>query len=73
MKNKVLAYLIEETNYKGDVVWKVITFFEADEISWLKDLKKQKHNLTITELVAGNVKKIEGIKKYDSSKFVVGL
>lgn len=72
-QNEVLAYLIEETDYKGDVVWKIISFFEPDEMSWLKDLKKQKHNLKITELVAGNVKKIDGVKKYDSSKFVVGL
>lgn len=72
-QNKVLAYLIEETDYKGDVVWKIISFFEPDELSWLKDLKKQKHNLTITELVAGNIKYVNGVKKYDSSKFVVGL
>lgn len=73
MKTKALAYLIEETDYKGDVVWKIISFFEPDELSWLNDLKKQKHNLKITELVAGNIKHINGIKKYDSSKFVVGL
>ena len=70
MKEKVLAYLIEETNYKGDVVWKIISFFEPDELSWLKDLKKQKHNLTITELVAGNIKYINGVKKYDSKRLV---
>ena len=33
MKAKPLAYLIEETNYKGDVVWKIISFFEPDELS----------------------------------------
>lgn len=73
MQDKPIAYLIEETNYKGDVVWKIISFFEPDEISFLKQLKKQKHNLTITELVAGKVKHINGVKKYDSSKFVIGL
>jgi hypothetical protein len=70
MKKEVLAYLIEETNSKGDVVWKIISFFEPDEISWLRDLKKQAHNLTITELVAGNIKYIDGVKKYDSKRLV---
>ena len=72
MKAKPLAYLIEETNYKGDVVWKIMSWTEP-ELSWLNDLKTKKHNLKIIELVAGNVKKIDGVKKYDSSKFVTGL
>lgn len=72
MNNKILGYLLEETDYKGDVVWKIMSWTEPD-ITWLNDLKTKKHNLTITELVAGDVKKIEGVKKYDSSKFVVGL
>ena len=67
------AWLIEEFNKNGDLVWKMISFFEPNSLEWMKDLKGKKHNLTITELIAGNVKKIDGIKKYDSSKFVVGL
>lgn len=69
---KIIGYLLEETDYKGNVVWKIMSWTEP-ELSWLNDLKTKKHNLTITEMVAGNVKKIEGVKKYDSSKFVVGL
>ena len=71
--NNVKAWMIEETDYQGNVVWKMISFFEPDSLEWMRDLKGKKHNLTITELVAGNVKKIEAVKKYDSSKFVVGL
>lgn len=66
------AWLIEETDHQGNLVWKMISFFEPDSLEWMRDLKGKKHNLTITELVAGNVKKIEGVKKYDSSKFVIG-
>jgi hypothetical protein len=72
MKTKVLGYLLEETDYKGDVVWKIMSWTEP-ELSWLNDLKTKKHNLKITELIAGDVKTVEGVKKYDSSKFVVGL
>ena len=72
MKAKVLGYLLEETDYKGDVVWKIMSWTEP-ELSWLNDLKTKKHNLKITELIAGDVKIVEGVKKYDSSKFVVGL
>ena len=72
MAKEVLGYLIVETDYKGDVVWKIMSWTEPD-LSWLNDLKTKKHNLKITELVAGKVKHIDGVKKYDSSKFVVGL
>ena len=69
---KIIGYLLEETDYKGDVVWKIMSWTEP-ELSWLNDLKTKKHNLRITELIAGDVKTVEGVKKYDSSKFVVGL
>jgi hypothetical protein len=70
----IKAWMIEETDRQGNLVWKMISFFQPDSLEWMRDLKGKKHNLTITELVAGNVKKIDGVeKKYDSSKFVVGL
>jgi hypothetical protein len=72
METKILGYLLEETDYQGNVVWKIMSWTEPD-LAWLDDLKTKKHNLTITELIAGKVKHIDGVKKYDSSKFVVGL
>ena len=69
---KIIGYLLEETDYKGNVVWKIMSWTEPD-VAWLNDLKNQKHNLRVTEMIAGNVKNIKGVKKYDSSKFVVGL
>ena len=63
---------LEETDYQGNVVWKIMSWTEPD-LSWLNDLKTKKHNLKIIELVAGKTKHVDGIKKYDSSKFVVGL
>ncbi len=68
------AYLIEEYNKNGDLVWKMISFFEPDSIQWMRDIRGKSHNLIISELGIINSKKINGIeKKYDSSKFVVGL
>jgi len=68
------AWLIEETGPNGEIVWKMISFFEPDSLEWMRDLKGKRHNLTITKLIAGEFKTINGVeKKYDSSKFVVGL
>jgi hypothetical protein len=68
------AWLIEETGHNGEIVWKMISFFEPDSLEWMRDLKGKRHNLTITKLIAGESKTITGVeKKYDSSKFVVGL
>jgi hypothetical protein len=72
METIVLGYLLEEKDYQGNVVWKIMSWTEPD-LAWLNDLKTQKHNLTITELIAGKSKIVNGVKKYDSSKFVVGL
>ena len=67
------AYLIEEYNSQGELVWKMISFFEPDSLEWMRDLKGKKHNLIISELGVKNSKTINGIeKKYDSSKFVIG-
>jgi hypothetical protein len=67
------AYLIEEYNLQGELVWKMISFFEPDSLEWMRDLKGKKHNLVISELGVKNSKTIKGIeKKYDSSKFVIG-
>ena len=73
MAKEVLGYLIEEYDHQGLLVWKIMSWSEPETLSWLNDLKTKKHNLKITELVAGKVKHIDGVKKYDSSKFVVGL
>ena len=67
------AYLIEEYNSQGELVWKMISFFEPDSIQWMRDIRGKSHNLVISELGVKNSKTINGIeKKYDSSKFVIG-
>lgn len=68
------AWLIEEFDSTGKLVWKITSFFEPDAIQWEKDIRGKKHNLVISELGVISSKNIIGVeKKYDSSKFVVGL
>jgi hypothetical protein len=53
----------------------MISFFEPTELSWFKDLKNKKHNVTMTPMYKNEeeAKHYDGIKKYDSSRFVTGL
>lgn len=68
------AWLIEEFDSTGKLVWKITSFFEPDAIQWEKDIRGKKHNLVISKLGVIESKNINGVeKKYDSSKFVVGL
>ena len=72
METKV--WMIEEFDAQNNLVWKMISFFPPDTLEWMKDIRGKKHNLVISELGVINSKKINGVeKKYDSSKFVIGL
>ena len=67
---KHLAWLIEEYDSTGKMVWSGVMMSEPTEMSWLNDLKKKQHNLIITPLIADakNIKRINNIKKYDSKR-----
>jgi len=67
------AWLIEEFDKNGLLVWKMISFFKPDTLEWMNDLKGKSHNLVISELGVTKSETVIGVKKYDSSKFVVGL
>jgi hypothetical protein len=70
----VKAWMIEEFDNNNNLVWKMISFFKPDSLEWMRDIRGKKHNLVISELGVITSKKINGVeKKYDSSKFVVGL
>jgi hypothetical protein len=70
----VKAWMIEEYDNHNNLVWKMISFFPPDSLEWMRDIRGKKHNLVISELGVITSKKINGVeKKYDSSKFVVGL
>lgn len=67
---KPLAWLVEEFDSTGKLVWSGLMTSEPTELSWFKDLKSKLHNVTITPLVPDTKKiiKVTNIKKYDSKK-----
>jgi hypothetical protein len=68
------VWMVEEFDNNNNLVWKMLSFFPPDTLEWMRDIRGKKHNLVISELGVINSKKINDIeKKYDSSKFVVGL
>ena len=72
---KVLAYLVEEFDAEGKLVRSMLMASEPRDMSWFKDLKSKMHNVTITPLIpdTANIIKVTNVKKYDSSRFVIGL
>ena len=67
---KPIAWLVEEFDSTGALVWSGLMTSEPTELSWFKDLKSKLHNVTITPLIADtkNIKKVTNTKKYDSKK-----
>ena len=49
---KTLAWLIEEYDSQGKMLWYGLVMSEPTELSWYKDLKKKLHSVKITPLVA---------------------
>jgi len=75
MNPEIKGYLIEEYDSLGNLVWYGLSLGKIDHLSWLSDLPSKKHNLVISPLIVykEGIIKADGVKKYDSSKFVVGL
>lgn len=69
---KPIAFLVEEFDSTGKLVWSGLMTSEPTELSWFKDLKSKLHNVTITPLIPDtkNIIKVTNIKKYDSQKLV---
>ena len=67
---KPLAWLVEEFDSTGKLVWSGLMASEPTELSWLRDLKLKLHNVTITPLIADtkNIVKVTNVKKYDSKR-----
>jgi hypothetical protein len=69
---KPIAFLVEEFDSTGVLVWSGLMTSEPTEMSWFQDLKSKLHNVTITPLVPDtkNIIKVTNVKKYDSKKLV---
>ena len=69
---KPIAWLVEEYDGNGKLVWSGLMTSELTEMSWFKDLKSKLHNVTIIPLIPDtkNIKKVTNVKKYDSKTLV---
>jgi hypothetical protein len=67
---KPLAWLIEEYDTTGKMLWYGIVMSEPTELNWYKDLKKKLHSVKITPLIADNkgIIEVNNVKKYDSKR-----
>jgi len=67
---KPLAWLVEEFDGTGKLVWSGLMTSEPTELSWFKDLKSKLHNVTITPLIPDvkGIIKVINTKKYDSKR-----
>lgn len=69
---KPIAFLVEEFDSTGKLVWSGLMTSEPTELAWFKDLKYKLHNVTITPLIPDtkNIIKVTNVKKYDSKRLV---
>lgn len=67
---KPLAFLVEEFDSTGALVWSGLMTSEPKELALMHDLKNKLHNWTITPLIPDtkNIIKVTNTKKYDSKR-----
>ena len=65
-----VAWLVEELDSTGAVVWSAVMTSKPTALSLCNDLKKKLHNWTITPLIPDtkNIIKVTNLKKYDSKR-----
>ena len=63
------AWVVEEFNINGELVWSSLSQFRPKELSWIRDLPTKKHHIVITPLYKDDTQaeKITGIKSYRES------
>jgi hypothetical protein len=67
---KPIAFLVEEFDSTGKLVWSGLMTSEPKSLEISQDIKNKLHNWTITPLIADtkNIIKVTNVKKYDSKK-----
>ena len=65
---KPIAFLVEEFDSTGKLVWSGLMTSEPTSLEISKDIKNKLHNWTITPLLPDtkNIIKVNNIKKYNS-------
>lgn len=69
---KPIAFLVEEFDGTGKLVWSGLMTSEPQSLEISQDIKNKLHNWTITPLIPDtkNIIKVTNVKKYDSKKLV---
>ena len=69
---KPIAFLVEEFDSTGKLVWSGLMTSEPTSLQISQDIKNKLHNWTITPLIPDtkNIIKVTNVKKYDSKKLV---
>ena len=73
MKEPV-AWMLEEYNHEGGLIWYSLMLSRPTDLSWFKDLPSKKHNIVLTPLYKDETQaeKHTGIKSYkDSTKRLI--
>ena len=65
---KPIAFLVEEFDSTGQLVWSALMTSQPTALEISKDIKNKLHNWTITPLLPDtkNIIKVNNIKKYNS-------
>lgn len=60
------AWLIEEFNHEGALIWCSLMLSRPTDLTWFKDLPTKKHNIVLTPLYKDDSKaeKLDGVKSY---------
>ena len=63
------AWLLQEFDHNGTIVWSAIMPIRPTDMSWFKDLPTKKHNIVLTPLYADHSQseKFNGIKSFKES------
>lgn len=63
------AWLLEEFDNKGALIWCSLMLARPTDLQWFRDLPTKKHHIVLTPLFKDNSKaeKLDGIKSYKES------
>ena len=66
---KADAWLLQEFDKDGNIVWSAIMPIRPNDMTWFKDLPTKKHNIVLTPLYADHsqAEKFNGIKSFKDS------
>jgi hypothetical protein len=60
------AWLLEEYNHEGGLIWYSLMLTRPTDLSWFRDLPSKKHNIVLTPLYRDETKseKHAGVKSF---------